>query len=178
MSVATLENLSDLQKSLLRIGLRAHYRAPLGPLADEDQDPGSFTVQTVGRPADPDAFSLRRKKASKEERRKNASLRSAAGLSIERLIKRGLVESCSRGRWRLTKRGFKVARELWPELKPMSQRELASTIALREAIHTLKPGLRKRWRSKPLALAPRKSVEASERFAPKPEGELEIEMDY
>jgi hypothetical protein len=93
-------NLSDLQRELLKKALRAYCNKPMD-IAVREEDPGCFGVQTVGRVPDPDAFSLRRKKANKEERRKNASLRSAAGLSVARLIKRGLVECCSRGKWRL-----------------------------------------------------------------------------
>jgi hypothetical protein len=83
-------NLSDLQRELLKKALRAYCNKPMD-IAVREEDPGCFGVQTVGRVPDPDAFSLRRKKANKEERRKNASLRSAAGLSVARLIKRGLV---------------------------------------------------------------------------------------
>ena len=69
-----------------------------------------------------------------EDRRVRASRRAAAGLSIARLIKRGLVECCSRGKWRLTPAGLKLARRLYPGIKPPTKRQLANDIALRKAI--------------------------------------------
>ena len=69
-----------------------------------------------------------------EDRRVRASRRAAAGLSIARLIKRGLLERCSRASWRLTPTGLKVARRLNPQCKPPTKRELARNIALRKAI--------------------------------------------
>jgi hypothetical protein len=150
MSVATLDNLSVLQRELLKKALRSYYDEPFH-IAIQCEDPGCFDIRTVGRTSpDPNDFSLRWKKASKEERRKNASLRSAAGLSVARLIKRGLVESCSRGKWRLTGAGLKVAQKLWPELKPMSKKEVASAIAFRELVHSVAPPRRKRPRAKTL----------------------------
>jgi hypothetical protein len=69
-----------------------------------------------------------------EDRRVRASRRAAAGLSIARLIKRGLLECCAGGRWHLTQAGLKVARRLNPQSKPPTERELARSIALRKAI--------------------------------------------
>ena len=86
-------------------------------MAIQCEDSGCFDIRTVGRTRNPDAFSLRRKKANKEERKKNASLRAAAGRAVARLIVRGLLECCSkRGSWRLTGAGLKVAQKLWPEV--------------------------------------------------------------
>jgi hypothetical protein len=171
MSVATLDNLSVLQRKLLKGALRAYYNKPMD-IAVQYEDPGCFDVRTVGRTnPDPNDFSLSRKKASKEERRKNASLRSAAGLSVARLIKRGLVECCSRGKWRLTGAGLKVAQKLWPELKPMSQKEVASTISLRDMVYSVAPPRRKRPRAKTL------TPQVPKRVAD-PEPGIEIPFDY
>ena len=69
-----------------------------------------------------------------EDRRIRASRRAAAGLSIARLIKRGLLERCSRGKWRLSAAGLKVARRLYPDIKRPTKRQLAADIALRKAV--------------------------------------------
>jgi hypothetical protein len=81
MSVATLDNLSALQKKLLKTALMAHYRKPLDN-EGQVEDPGCFTVRTVGRTPDPDGFDLKRRKASAEERRKRASWRAACGREV------------------------------------------------------------------------------------------------
>jgi hypothetical protein len=72
-----------------------------------------------------------------KDRRVRASRRAAAGLSIARLIKRGLLERCSRGRWRLTAEGLPAARRLCPDFKLPTKRKLAGNIALRQAIQSL-----------------------------------------
>ena len=181
MSVATLDNLSALQKKLLRDALKAHYCKPFR----QGEDSGCFGVRTFGRISGPEDFTLKRRKASKEERRQRASLRAAAGRAVARLIGRGLLECCSRGRWRLTKRGLKVARGLWPELKAPSksevERQIASDIVLREAIRAAKPGLGRR-RKKPRAKAPQDFGELS-RGAPKEVADagnagIEIPFDF
>jgi hypothetical protein len=167
-------NLSDLQRKLLKGALRSYYDKPFH-VAIQREDPGCFDVRTFGRTyPDPNTFSLRWKKASNEERRKNASLRSAAGLSVARLIKRGLVESCSRGKWRLTGAGLEVARELWPKLKPMSKREVASAIAFWEMSGAW-PGLGRR-RKKPRAKA--LTPQAPKRVADAGAAGIEIEINY
>lgn len=66
-----------------------------------------------------------------EDRGKVAAKRAGAGLSIARLINRGLVKNCARGCWRLTARGLKVARQLYPEEKKPTKRELARNITWR-----------------------------------------------
>jgi hypothetical protein len=73
-----------------------------------------------------------------EDRRERHRRRSAFGLSVARFIKRGLPESPVRGRWRLTLTGVKLASALYPEIKPLTKRQLkeqlAPTLALRTAI--------------------------------------------
>jgi hypothetical protein len=68
-----------------------------------------------------------------EDRRKVAAKRAAAGLSIARLISRGLVKNRARGWWRLTARGLKVARQLYPQIKKPTKSQLAFDITLRIA---------------------------------------------
>jgi hypothetical protein len=113
------EGIALLQRSLLRYGLMVHYRTPLD--------------LACGLP-DVGCFSLKAMMMDFEDRRVRASRRAAAGLSIARLIKRGLLERCSRASWRLTPTGLKVARRLNPQCKPPTKRELARNIALRKAI--------------------------------------------
>jgi hypothetical protein len=113
------EGISLLQRSLLRYGLMAHYRTPLD-LACRLPDVGSFRLRAL--------------MMEYEDRRERASRRAAAGLSLQRLVKRGFLKSCSRGHWRLTPTGLALARRLWPHVKPPTKRELARHIALRKAI--------------------------------------------
>ena len=113
------EGLSALQRTLLRYGLMAHYCTSLD-LACRLPDVGSFRLQAL--------------MMEYEDPRVRASRRAAAGLSIARLIKRGLLECPRPGRWRLTPTGLKAARRLNPQCKPPTKRELARNIALREAI--------------------------------------------
>jgi hypothetical protein len=135
-------HMSDLQRSLLRDGLLAYYRRPLD-IACQLPDVGSFRLQAL--------------MMQYEDRRVRASRHAAAGLSIARLIKRGLLECCTRGRWRLTPAGLAVARRLNPQCKPPTKRELAADIALRKAIcrfedeHSARAGKRHRRRSQPPA---------------------------
>ncbi len=119
------ERLSALQRRLLRYGLMAHYRAPLD-LACGLEEPGCFGLKGL--------------MTDFEDRRERASRRSAAGLSIARLTRRGLLERCARGSWRLTLSGFKVARRLNPQSKPPTKQELARNIALRKAIQSWEDG--------------------------------------
>jgi hypothetical protein len=114
------ESLSALQRSLLKRGLLAnYYQRPLA-VACHLPHPGCFKLGTLI--------------TDFEDRRERASRRAAAGLSIARLIKRGLLECCARGRWRLTPAGLKVAWRLNPDFKRPTKRELARNIALRKAI--------------------------------------------
>ena len=134
------EDLSALQRTLLRYGLMAYHRTPLD-LACGLPDVGSFRLQALMI-----AF---------EDRRERASRRAAAGLSVARLIRHGLLECCARGRWRLTPAGLKVAWRLYPDIKPPTKRQLAADIALRKAIsqwqdeHPALSGKRRRRRSRP-----------------------------
>jgi hypothetical protein len=188
MSVATLGNLSVLQGKLLRVALRAHYRRPLDN-EGQVEDLGCFGVQTFGRPPDPGGYDLSRRKASAEERRKRASARAAAGRAVARLVKRGLVECCSRGKWRLTRKGIVVARKLHPLVKPPSKREItamnASTTALAEAIQAARPGMGRRRRVTPRAKVPigkivsiGESPKDPKRIAAAGEAGIEIPFDY
>jgi hypothetical protein len=105
-------------------------------------------------------------------------LRAASGRAVARLIGRGLLECCSRGRWCLTKRGLKVARGLWPEVKAPSkseERRIVSDIAFWEAVHAAKPGLgRRRKNPRAKALTP----QAPKRVADAGAAGIEIEIDY
>jgi hypothetical protein len=85
--------LSALQRKLLREALRRSRRR------DGEVEPGSFGVQSM--------------MSQIEDGQVRARKRAAAGLSIARLIKRGLLERCcTRGRWRLTETGIEVAKVL------------------------------------------------------------------
>ncbi len=108
--------LSQLQRSLLRDGLVACWRGPLD-LACGRPEGGCFQIR----------FAMK----GFENRRIRASRRAAAGLAIARLIRRGLLERCSRrGRWRLSVAGLALARRLYPKIKRPTRRQLASDIAL------------------------------------------------
>jgi hypothetical protein len=112
------ENISALQRSLLKDGLLAHYRSRPLDLACGLPKPGCFGLIMT----------------KFEDRRERASRRAAAGLSLKRLIKRGLLECCSRGHWRLTRAGVALARRLFPEIKPVTKRQLAANIAFHKAM--------------------------------------------
>ena len=138
------ESMSALQRSLLRFGLIAYHRRPLD-IACQLPDVGCFALKAM--------------MMDFEDRRQRASRRAAAGLSIARLIKRGVLERCSRASWRLTPTGLKVARRLNPQCKPPTKRELARNIALRKAIQSWEdahPSLagKRRRRTKACPLAP------------------------
>ena len=138
------EQLSPLQRSLLRKGLAAWHTKAFD-IACQLSDPGSFKLGSLI--------------TNFEDHRERASRRAAAGLSIRRLIKRGLLERCARGSWRLTPTGLKVARWLYPDIKPPTKRQLAHSIALRKAMSAwqdvhLRPSGKRRRRINANPLAP------------------------
>jgi hypothetical protein len=81
-------------------GLSALQRDLLGrALAGEKcLAPGYLELQALMR-AEPD-------------RAKRAVRRAAAGRAVARLVKRGLLECCGRGKWRLSEAGVEVAKVL------------------------------------------------------------------
>ena len=106
-----------------------------------------------------------------EDRRERASRRAGAGRSLERLIERGLLESCGRGSWRLTPSGVKAARKLYPDIKELTAKELERHNALRVGIESWiqeHPQVTKRRSSKKSASPP---------VSAPPEQGLEVEMD-
>jgi hypothetical protein len=153
-----LSDLSELQKKLLCAALQAHYRMALN-IGPGSANPG-FGIKPMMRRI--------------PDRKERARRRAAAGLSIARLIKRGLLESCSRGRWRLSKLGVEIAKKLHPQVKRPTKQEVESnrtrTAALRDAIHAARPGLRLRRRRQPRA-------KASERSETGGGTGVEVEMD-
>jgi hypothetical protein len=76
-----------------------------------------------------------------EDRRVRATRRAAIGRSLARLVRRGLLESCSRGYWQPSKRGLRVARQVFPEIRPLTRLELAQKIAREKMIRL--PGHRR-----------------------------------
>jgi hypothetical protein len=136
---------------LLKTALQAHYRRPLD-LAVGSGCPGCFGVKAM--------------MTKYEDKKQRATRRADTGRSIARLVARGLVECCARGKWRLTKRGATLARALYPEIVPLSKRGVASTIALREAVHAVAP--RRRC----------KRVSAKKAGQPAKEPEVEIPFDF
>jgi hypothetical protein len=105
-----------LQRKILERGLYRHL-GRAADLACRLEHPGCFNAKGIGL-SDEDL----------QDRGKVAGKRAAAGLSIARMINRGLVKNCARGWWRLTARGLKVARQLYPEAKKPTKRELARYI--------------------------------------------------
>jgi hypothetical protein len=91
--------LSALQRKLLREALGSYARRALHPVH------GAF---------EPGSFGLKGMMSQYEEGQVRACARAAAGLSIARLVRRGLLECCSRGWWRLTETGIEVAKALHP----------------------------------------------------------------
>jgi hypothetical protein len=120
MIEAELSKLSSLQKALLKKGLEAHCVRALD-IAFGIEGPGSFGIRTMLKEV--------------EDRRVRAERRAVAGRSLERLIGRGLLESCWWGSWRLTASGVKVAKKLYPEVKELSARELERIRALHQRIN-------------------------------------------
>ena len=133
-----LTKLSALQKRILEKGLRSFYRTPLD-LAGGAANPGCFGLKESPRLDMATGLPL-----PILDHRERANRRAASGHAIARLVTRGLVESCARGTWRLNASGVKVARDLYPLVKPWSKRELARDIAFREAVHSVGLGVRDR----------------------------------
>jgi hypothetical protein len=118
-----LSALSALQKKLLEKGLRAYFGLVID-LALKNENLGCFGLRE-GKDTDPETM----RQVAITDHRARAARRAAAGLAVVRLVRRGLVESVSRGHWRLTLRGFKVAKALYPELKPPTKKEVAGQIS-------------------------------------------------
>jgi hypothetical protein len=111
--------LSALQRELLREALRG-YAMRAFHLVHGAFEPGSFELKSMMRQF--------------EEGERRASRRAAAGLSIARLIRRGLLECCARGRWRLTSEGLEVALRLEPDFNLPTTEELAPELELAKAV--------------------------------------------
>jgi hypothetical protein len=111
--------LSSLQRKLLREALRGYARRELH-LIHGAFEPGSFELKSM--------------MSQFKEGERRASARAAAGLSIARLIGRGLLECCARGRWRLTQNGLEVALRLNPDFNLPTAEELAPEIEFAKAI--------------------------------------------
>ena len=86
--------LSGLQRSILRQAL----------VAFEGQAEGGVTT-------------FRHNNKGISDPRKRASRQAARGLAIKRLLKRGLLERCGYGRYRLTFAGVHTARRLLPSVQ-------------------------------------------------------------
>src|SRR5262249_4790540 len=112
--------LSKAQRELLREGLRGYAMRPFHLVH------GKFA---------PGSFELKGMMSQFEDRRVRASKRAAAGLAIVRLVKRGLLERCARGRWRLSSAGLEVALRLEPDFKLPSVEELGPQLELAAAIN-------------------------------------------
>jgi hypothetical protein len=162
-------DLSASQRGLLKQALVAHYRRPLD-IAFQSEEPGCFRLylDDIG------------------ERRVRACARASAGRSLARLIKRGLLESPSRGRWRLTHRGLKVARALYPEIKPRTKKKLAHDIGRARSMRDLMaqfPALagRRRRPKAPKRVPPAKtnpaSTSAPSRFVIREKPGVKIDLD-
>ena len=147
--------LSVLQKDLLAKGLQAYYRTPLD-IGCGSADPGCFGLKE-SRELDPET--MRPKPIADHKER--AAHRAAAGLSIVRLVNRGLVKGSSRGKWRLTPKGVRVAKALWPEILPLSKaevaRQIAGTLDMRVAVHSALGRRRQRPRAKKASLPAKES---------------------
>jgi len=114
MSEAELSTLSPLQRRLLKAGLMAHWREAADNVFHV-RDPGCFAITAIMKQI--------------ENRRERACRRAAAGRALARLIRRGLLETCSRGAWRLTRAGLEAARKVHPEIQRPSDHELAVALA-------------------------------------------------
>jgi hypothetical protein len=149
----TERRLSKLQKDILRRGLIAHYGKEID-LACKRDYPGCFRAAGLGLP-DKDALN----------RRLRASKRAAAGRALERLIKRGLVEPVTRGRWRLSsQRSVEVAAQLWPQIKKPTSEQMAADVQMRVlAAEAQERFLFESWRERRLERRLKKAKEVAVR---------------
>jgi hypothetical protein len=101
------ERLSALQRTLLKEGLYGYSLRKLRLASGLAKYAGKYA----------ESFRIRDLMHKKyQDKKERASRRAAAGLSLKRLIRRGLLEVCGRGRWRLTAAGLKKAKALHAEL--------------------------------------------------------------
>jgi hypothetical protein len=100
MVITELETgrLSVLQQDLLARALLAWEAEPDLSKPALDSYPGCLDLKTLLR--------------AETDRAKRAVRRAAAGRAVARLVKRGLLECCARGKWRLTATGIEVAKAL------------------------------------------------------------------
>ena len=178
MSEAELSTLSPLQRRLLKAGLMAHWREAADNVFHV-RDPGCFAITAIMKQI--------------ENRRERACRRAAAGRALARLIHRGLLETCSRGAWRLTRAGLEAARKVHPEIQRPSDHELAVALAswMDERPVMIKgrrprgsakkkkmsTGVEVDWRGRRLRGAARKmSVRRGATTSPGPG--IEVEMDF
>ena len=100
MVITELETgrLSVLQQDLLGRALLAWEAEP--DLTDPALEPyaGCLELKSILR--------------AETDRRKRAVRRAAARRAVARLVARGLLECCARGKWRLTPTGIEVAKAL------------------------------------------------------------------
>jgi hypothetical protein len=113
------KSLSALQRELLKRGLLAYYNRP---------------IRRALRLDNPGCFQLRSMMEAVADRRERASRRAAAGLAIARLIRRGLLECCSRGHWRLTRRGLLLPSGFTPSSSPSQNGEVEHNVLLHQAV--------------------------------------------
>ena len=109
--------LSDFEETLLSWGLQAHYQRP-GDMACGSRNPGCLELRSI--------------KARLKGCRWPVVYTAEAERSIARLIEAGFLEyRLGSEHWRLTQIGLKVAKRLWPEIRPRkenhSTRSRAST---------------------------------------------------
>lgn len=164
MSKDKLANLSVLQKRLLKAGLMAHWREEADNVFHV-RDPGCFAVTTMMKEI--------------ADRKARATRRAAAGRALASLIKRGLLESCSRGAWRLTPRGVKVTKQLYPEIQRPSDHEPAVAMASwMDERPVLVRGRRPRGSKKMMMMMMSTTTNPKAAADPEPVEGIEVEMDY
>jgi hypothetical protein len=97
------DRLSVLQQDLLARALLAWEAEPDLTKPALDPKAGCLDLKTLLR--------------AETDRRKRAVRRAAAGRAVARLVYRGLLERCARGKWRLTPTGIEVAKAIHPSSK-------------------------------------------------------------